>query len=159
MNRIDLAFATYLFKSMSVYFPSLWIFPRLIATLDSFTPSCLMKLRKLSVGRSKLTQTLCKRKGDSKKTKEQLKLSAKPFKNCRYVDLPSNHVFFIKGLLTIEEHHTLTPFDMYSGVHWVCVLSLQFGNESLSVKLEEQIGENEDLRNKYVLFEKCTETH
>lgn len=30
-----------------------------------------------------------------------------------------------------------------------CVLPLQFGNESLSLKLEEQISENEDLRNKY----------
>lgn len=31
----------------------------------------------------------------------------------------------------------------------LCVLSSQFGSESLSVKLEEQISENEDLRNKY----------
>lgn len=91
MHRINLAFVMCLFKSMSTYFPSLWIFPRIIANLDSFIPSCLKKLRKLSAGRSKLTVTLCKRIGDSKKTKEQLKLSAKPFKNCRCV--PQWHVF------------------------------------------------------------------
>ena len=70
---------------MSVNFPSLLTFSRTIAILDSFIASCLMKLRKLSVGRSKLTVTLCTRKGDYKKTKEQLKLNAKPFKNCRCV--------------------------------------------------------------------------
>lgn len=31
-------------------------------------------------------------------------------------------------------------------------LSVQFGNESLSMKLEEQISDNENLRNKYVVF-------
>lgn len=36
--------------------------------------------------------------------------------------------------------------------HTLCVLSLQFGNESLSIKLEERISENEDLRNKYVFI-------
>lgn len=59
------------------------VFPRINAILGNFFQSCLMKWRKLSAGRSKQTVKLCKKKEDFKKTKEQLKLSAKPFKNCR----------------------------------------------------------------------------
>lgn len=36
----------------------------------------------------------------------------------------------------------------------VCALFLQFGNESLSIKLEEQITDNENLRNKYFFVSK-----
>lgn len=46
--------------------------------------------------------------------------------------------------IVITWQHTPTPF-----VHF---LSLQFGNESLSMKLEEQISENEELRDKYEFY-------
>lgn len=40
----------------------------------------------------------------------------------------------------------------------VCALFLQFGNESLSMKLEEQISDNENLRNKYFFVSKWKES-
>lgn len=43
-----------------------------------------MRLRKLGAGKSKLIVKLLKRRRHCKKTKEQLKVSAEPFKNYRY---------------------------------------------------------------------------
>lgn len=109
---------------MSVNFPSLLTFSRTIAILDSFIASCLMKLKKWNVGRTKLTVTLCKRKGDYKKTKEQLKLNAKPFKNCRCLFLfPTIYsiIYFVLLLLLITKtKSSWTAFDNYCAGDILC---------------------------------------
>lgn len=108
------------------------MFHRATVLLDSFVQKCLTRWRKSNAGKSKWTLMLCKARGNFRRTKEQLRLSARPFKSCRCVPFEANTV------------HAFASFDIV----WVC--ALQFQNESLSMKLEDQISENEDWRNKYV---------
>lgn len=86
-----------------ILLPKLWMFSRIIAILVSFIQSCLMKLRKLSVGRLKFILTLWKRKEGSKITKEQLKHSARQFRSCRCV--PHRLILFAYLCLSTYAQH------------------------------------------------------
>lgn len=105
-----------------------------------------MKLRKSIAGKFRLTQTLCKWIGDFKKTKKRLKPSGKPFRNCRF-EAWCQHFFFLHSCF-----YNRYFFSFITRCFKIILKksSLQFGNESLSMKLEEQISDNENLRNKYV---------